>query len=78
MQYIHDVLFLLTKLTLIKAIKIGFLVAWPLLTYENISRNLTETIVAHQGHLKRVQQSIRSTQRGKRDIEEEYDQFDIK
>ena len=60
-QFMHAALFSPAKLTLLRASRLGILPLWPLLTYHNISKHLSETCATHLGHLQRVRKNLRST-----------------
>ena len=61
MQFMHAALFSPAKTTLLRASRLGILPLWPLLTYQNISKHLSETCATHLGHLQRVRKNLRST-----------------
>ena len=60
-QFMHATLFSPAKSTLLCASRLGILPLWPLLTYHNISKHLSETCATHLGHLQRVRKNLRST-----------------
>ena len=61
MQFMHAVLFSHAKVTLLAAIKAGFLASWPKLTTANVSKYLTKTPATNKGYLHCIQQNTCST-----------------
>ena len=54
---------------------------WPLITHDNVQKHLKETMVTHEGHLKRVRQELCSTKKkhqAEGELEVEENQFSIK
>jgi hypothetical protein len=60
-HYLHKVLFSLTKLAMLQAVKDGHLITWPGLTEGAINTYLKLTPATAMGHMNQLRQNIRST-----------------
>ena len=61
-KYLHAALGFPTKLTMLKAIRNGWLVGWPGLTAAAVNKWFPESDETQAGHMKQQRQGVRSTQ----------------
>ena len=67
-RYVHACAGFPTRRTLIRAIKKGNLVGWPMVTVKNVNKNFPESEETVKGHMNHQRQGVRSTE--KREFQE--------
>ena len=60
-QYLHVCAGYPTKTTWLKAIKAGIYTTWPHLSEKAVKKHFPKSDETHQGHMRSIKQSIRST-----------------